>query len=376
MIKKLIFIVTLVFIFVLIFSDFDVIEFNPENTDMSVESLTERDLVDKTLENWLEEQFGEIYDIKNISFLFETIDNDKNSYIVLTTMLYTFKLQDISQHPVVKTIYSFLKTNSPYISNESKTYLEGLLIRYKDNLSYYMVSEQELNIRFKVFLSGKTSEIFIEGPHNNYQKTEKYYKKPSLNELEETVNKSLNDELANFDSHYKGLFGNGKYSMIYDPQKAISYANTYTSNTSKINDCGDGSFVYQDLSFYNPNFLYYSCTDCTNYVSQSIHAGGIPYDFLWYPGVSIWACADGCTADPANDFFSYMLSHYCFLSKNSVYALPGTIAMFDWNNNDSPDHAAVVVYNDGYTLKFSAHTSDKKEYLLPMNFDTYYLIFY
>lgn len=189
----------------------------------------------------------------------------------------------------------------------------------------------------------------------------------------------MNAELSTYEKGYARLYGHGEIILSYDSQKAVEYANKYTSNTSpKINlQCSNNPFVYQDKTFYNSEYSAYSCDDCANYVLQAIHAGGIPYDSLWYPGVPTWTCVDGCGDNPpANNLFSYMLSHYCFLSRDSIYAIPGSAALFDWDHSGSPDYATMVVYNDGYTLTFSAHTGDKKEYLLPDNYDVYYLIFY
>ncbi len=72
-----------------------------------------------------------------------------------------------------------------------------------------------------------------------------------------------------------------------------------------------------------------------------------------------------------------MWSNYCYLTYYRPYALPGSICMMDQNNNGNPDHTTIIVYNDGSILKYSAHTHDRKQYLLPtLSFPVWFLVFY
>jgi len=134
--------------------------------------------------------------------------------------------------------------------------------------------------------------------------------------------------------------------------------------------------VYQDKSKYNPQYIGYYCTDCANYVSQAVHYGGIPTDSTWYPSSEsqAWNVVDYPHSD--DDLFSYMWEHYCWLTIYRPYAVPGSMGMIDRNSNNSPDHATLIVYNDGSILKFSAHTSDHRNYPLPSSWDVYFLVFY
>jgi hypothetical protein len=389
MIKKLIIIFLTVFAFILMFSGCTSVqpaEENPDNTqqnDTNNEqngSNTQKNDIERTLSNWFNAQFAGIYNIDGVNFYFEReeTENGKEIYFILATMTHTLKLQNADEHPVVEAISEFMDIESGNISQMARTYLENFLKDYKNNLEDYIRNKQVLNVRFKVVFSGEDYQIYIEDPHQNYKNIDSYYQAVTPEELKDSVLKSLNMELLNYENGYRTLYGQREINSIYNAQKAVEYANSYTSNTSKINSqCGDNPIVYQDRAFYNPAYSAYACDDCANHVSQAIHAGGIPYDSLWYPGVPTWACVDGCGENPQDDdLFSYMLSHYCFLSRSGIYAIPGSAALFDWNHNGSPDHATMVVYNDGYTLTFSAHTGDKKEYLLPINYDVYYLIFY
>lgn len=60
----------------------------------------------------------------------------------------------------------------------------------------------------------------------------------------------------------------------YDAIAARDYALTYSSNASYGEVCPHGNH-YINLSYYNDDYTYYCHTDCANFVSQAIHAGGI-----------------------------------------------------------------------------------------------------
>ena len=70
----------------------------------------------------------------------------------------------------------------------------------------------------------------------------------------------------------------------YQHGSATNYINAWVKTTSKT--CAPN--VPQDPLNYSPAFNYYSCADCTNFVSQALHAGALQYDSTWQPYTTAW----------------------------------------------------------------------------------------
>lgn len=108
-----------------------------------------------------------------------------------------------------------------------------------------------------------------------------------------------------------------------------------------------------------------SGSDCANFVSKCIHAGGIPIDTDggWYPAKT-WG-------DPRTAGINWIRTgHYdggiktYFLDKGYIFEVPVSSVSIGcimyWNGaNDS--HVAIVTYYDGSTIKYSQHSNVKKD---------------
>jgi hypothetical protein len=316
------------------------------------------------IKNFVYKKFYNIYNIKDINYTIEV--NNKSNIILLVKVIYTLKLDNIEDHPVINAYEKFLNNDSlkGSLSYSKRKFLEKQLNLWKENIISYINKNQELNIRFKIILDTNKFYLYIEDPFNNFIEADKYIEIKSYKEIEEETYKNLIE--INSDPNFK--ISNTKY--YYNPSLSVNYANTYTSNTSKKVWCSSdpNDWVYQDKNYYNPNYYAY-CADCANYVSQSIYAGGINTDSTWRPYTYAWINCIGL-----ND---YMWSNYCYLTYYRPYAIPGSICMIDQNNNGNPDHTTLIVYNDGSILKYSAHTHDRKQYILPnLSFQVWFLVFY
>jgi len=326
-------------------------------------------------ENYLEEYIKNTI-INNYSFVYnvnfsiskEYFDDGKDSMelIALVNLVLKLRLEDTSAHPVILAIEKFAKNNE--LTEVQKTFLQNYETNYKESIYNCIRNGLNAYIRVKAeYRSGKI-ELFVETPRGGvYEKAEDALALHSSTEIE---NESYNALSALVLSISKtGLSG-----IKYDGEKASRYARDYTSNTSKT--CCEGDQTNQDVTFYNDTYEYSVGYDCANYASQSLHAGGIPYDSIWNPSTVAWNYVDFTDSeDEGNDLFSYMLDNYASLSKSKLLAIPGTVALIDWNDNNSPDHAIIIVENDGYTITYSAHTSDRNSAILPNDFENvYYLI--
>ncbi len=134
-------------------------------------------------------------------------------------------------------------------------------------------------------------------------------------------------------------------SDTYNRTNAKNYINYYTSNTSLT--CATN--VYSNPAKYASFYDYFPCNDCTNYVSQAIHAGGFSYDSDWYPYSWGWNTTYGL-----RDYLLYTKEAGVWYS-NLTSLKVGDIAF-------RGDYGHVVMVGAVNPHRYSAHTSDRKIY--------------
>ncbi len=324
------------------------------------------DTIKNQLFSYLKRIFGTIYKIENIEVKKESFatGNDflSGTFLVRISLLL---LDDIQEHPVERAVLSI---KNQYLSDIQKHFINKYESFLKSFLEEYRKVAHDIYIRFKInatltkieyLVETPQTKVFIKGDEALFLKSKEEIYNESLTSLSKLINSISESEIE---------------IIEYMPDKAIEYALSYTSNTEK--SCCDVDPIYQDASFYNRDYDYYEGSDCANFVSQAIHAGGIPFDDVFFPYSLAWRFVDFKDENVKDDFFSYMLQKYTTLTFSPVIALPGSIVLADWNNNNSPDHAMLVTYNDGYFVCISSHTSDKKNSILPLDsYALYFLIF-
>lgn len=157
----------------------------------------------------------------------------------------------------------------------------------------------------------------------------------------------------------------------YDRSSAVAYADTYAhSRSSNYPNYGTG-----------PN-----CTDCTNYVSQVLHEGGLPEiegsddEWHWYYYWSWWhGDWRGSKSWAATDWLNRHASQYQgsrFQYKNPWELEEGDFFVMDLPTNpfNGPDHARAIVGwgwaqegDAGWGLLASQHCIDRKRVLWNYN---------
>ncbi|MCM1186995.1 MAG: amidase domain-containing protein [Lachnoclostridium sp.] len=132
----------------------------------------------------------------------------------------------------------------------------------------------------------------------------------------------------------------------YKAGNAVEYAVFHATDEPEFNENNGGS-------------------DCANFVSKCINAGGIPTDKTgkWYPATE-WG-----NLHTAGDNWK-RTGHYAdqggitiyFSNKGYISEVPssavGTGCLMSWNNKS---HIAMVTYCDGRTIKYSDHSDTKKD---------------
>ena len=170
-----------------------------------------------------------------------------------------------------------------------------------------------------------------------------------LDEFDNDVN--INEyELRSYDEIYRNGAEDAQaavQSMMVSPTWVATKINNYNS----YNRIAARDYAYNYWSSYNPAYTSYKGNggDCANFVSQCIHAGGIPTDATWKADSVSWIRA---SAVP-----SYMMNKGYATKTSYTNATAGSFAY----TSSGAGHAVLVTINDGAKIAYTAHTTDRKD---------------
>lgn len=170
-----------------------------------------------------------------------------------------------------------------------------------------------------------------------------------LDEFDNDVN--INEyELRSYDDIYRNGAEDAQaavQSMMVSPTWVATKINNYNS----YNRIAARDYAYKYWSSYNPAYTSYKGNggDCANFVSQCLHAGGIPTDATWKADSVSWIRA---SAVP-----SYMVNKGYATKTSYTNATAGSFAY----TSSGAGHAVLVTINDGAKIAYTAHTTDRKD---------------
>lgn len=170
-----------------------------------------------------------------------------------------------------------------------------------------------------------------------------------LDEFDNDVN--INEyELRSYDDIYRNGAEDAQaavQSMMVSPTWVATKINNYNS----YNRIAARDYAYKYWSSYNPAYTSYKGNggDCANFVSQCIHAGGIPTDATWKADSVSWIRA---SAVP-----SYMVNKGYATKTSYTNATAGSFAY----TSSGAGHIVLVSINDGAKIAYTAHTTDRKD---------------
>ncbi|MCD8511957.1 MAG: amidase domain-containing protein [Bacillus sp. (in: Bacteria)] len=142
-------------------------------------------------------------------------------------------------------------------------------------------------------------------------------------------------------------YGSIKRNITYDRLAVVQYAERWWNE-------------------YNPNFKRFD-SDCTNYVSQCIHAGGVPMKGFpdqangWWYKNSQWSYS----WTVAHAFRWYVSGTKSGINVQEVSSpdqlLRGDVICYDFNGDGNWQHTTIVVAKDGDGMPLvNAHTTDSR----------------
>lgn len=167
-----------------------------------------------------------------------------------------------------------------------------------------------------------------------------------LDEFDNDVN--INEyELRSYDEIYRNGAEDAQaavQSMMISPAWVATKINSYNRIAAR-------DYAYKYWSSYNPAYTSYKGNggDCANFVSQCLHAGGIPTDATWKADSVSWIRA---SAVP-----SYMMNKGYATKTSYTNATAGSFAY----TSSGAGHAVLVTINDGAKIAYTAHTTDRKD---------------
>lgn len=170
-----------------------------------------------------------------------------------------------------------------------------------------------------------------------------------LDEFDNDVN--INEyELRSYDEIYRNGAEDAQaavQSMMISPAWVATKINNYNS----YNRIAARDYAYKYWSSYNSAYTSYKGNggDCANFVSQCLHAGGIPTDTTWKADSVSWIRA---SAVP-----SYMMNKGYATKTSYTNATAGSFAY----TSSGAGHAVLVTINDGAKIAYTAHTTDRKD---------------
>lgn len=123
----------------------------------------------------------------------------------------------------------------------------------------------------------------------------------------------------------------------YNSNLAVSYAHIYAFGTP------------------NSNYKYYSGNDCTNFVSQAVHNGGVPTTSTWKDGTPAFI--------NVNKFYSYMRNNgYTSGGDSSSGSRLGDVIQLYNSGKGTWSHTVIITGKDSSGWLYSAHSSSRKDY--------------
>lgn len=272
--------------------------------------------------------------------------------------------------PSLKARIAFLKQNETGLSPAQLQAVKEEIEIWKHDLAEYISTPQYCFDRLK--LTGEVSNgsivpgsvrIYREGPLGDYEPAR-------LEDIPtpQQVEKESVEAIKEIASTAKEVGSQVQPLALYDRLAARDYANTYTSNPSSkyCPHCySSTSTCLQNSSYYN--LAQYSkcwcCNDCANYVSQASRRGGIPTDTTWYPYSTPWV--------NVNALKNYMLNKGRWV----IGSIGTCVAGYPFRMT-SYEHIMMMVYNDGTTRKYSAHTNDRRQVTWSGGSAEYYKVVY
>lgn len=319
-----------------------------------------------------EKGFSEFYDINHINIRFDNIEilENKLEACVFVTMNAMLKAQGVEELPYVRGMLREVGLENyrydPELSTEEKlanakidnltSEKIAIASRIIDNkfieLQEYINKADDNNFFLKVSADIKNdmivedSIIIMAENIDSFVPVAALFPKTSY-EMEIEGSSDMQMQLQKQSESYSpNLYAS------YDRLKARDYALKWSSNPTGCYDHGTTCGIRQARNLWNtsqyPFYTELTHNDCADFVSQSLHAGGLPTDSTWKYYQMAWA--------NTGSLKTYMLNKSYWIQSNYTSASAGGVLY------TASSHVVLITKNDTITRQFTGHTNDRKEF--------------
>lgn len=288
--------------------------------------------------------YAGVYDFDNWEFQFENetiVDSVYETDVNVSADMILVRPYD--QSPYYQGLMSVYGDAS--IAKKNTTAVEALASEYKSVVEEYYLQPYETGFAYHAEVTDAEEGISIQLYREINQGEECYWEK-----VEEK------DRFFDFATYTSGVemarqaVGRqtravvSKASSRYRASSAVTYARAHATDEPEFS--GNGN------------------SDCANFVSKCIRAGGIPTDTAgkWYPATTWGDTATAGDNWKRTGFYNNGGIKPYFLDKGYIVAVPVSSVSIGcimyWNDCS---HVAIVTYYDGSTIKYSQHSNVKKD---------------
>lgn len=359
----------------------------PKNVRAQEED-TKYKIVENIVVEEIKEGFSQFYSVENYSVeMIHTEENEKQAEIYMfVSMDMLLKIQDVSELPYIKgmlekvnlnnnsKIKSILKSsdlekcikdeNIDVLTDTQASVVAQEISLIAESVEKYVGNTSDTNFYLKVVVDldddlilADDVHIYVENAEGEYEFIENIYPKSEdkmVDEAEEFVEYCIEnaDEMK-----MRNKSSNDIASRVARGTSAVNYMLQYTSNPTKC-DCNVSSCTAkQDKSKWNEKAYPYSSTylhkDCADYVSQALYESGISTSGNWTKRSSTWSSA--------SKLVNYMVDRGIFIKASSSEPITGGSVVY------MPGHIVMITYADTISLKYSAHTHDRRNVVYSSN---------
>jgi hypothetical protein len=197
----------------------------------------------------------------------------------------------------------------------------------------------------------------------------------------------VDDEARKRNKNLPGRGGVFNYVNLHVYHYAGNNPVKYVDPDGEYNRSAAVAYAKQWAFDHNPQYYRYR-TDCANFVSQSLFAGGIKSNASWYSnfkGIQVddfglynmstskwdiasnWRLAANMLnyfSDPQNGYASGMVTvdkSNISTAANDMGIQVGDIMFFAGEDGKNPHHAAIITKIENGEIYFSAHTRDRED---------------
>ena len=334
---------------------------------MAIENDTFEQLAHNTAVSWLNDNSEEYYTLRNVSAdVYRTFELENTiKYYILITYETRLKVSSAAELPYIQGLKS---------SISSATAKKSLTSIHQEKLHQVISAKvAELNRDYIGVYTPASIDIVVEINPATLNVILYYYDIVSTTQypieilehdsdiMRQNGIHDANALIATFTTSSTESLRSITGCPNYSQNAARDYANTYSSNVVSC-ECGSSSCVAKyDSDYWNSDYTGHPHSDCANFVSQCLHAGGIPTDNTWYAESSSWI--------GVANLIEYMVDEGYVNSSTYAAACKGDIVR--WTDSS---HVALITYNDTIEHRYTGHTRDRKDLKFSHTSQLYYAV--